>query len=222
MFLELSEILVCPACRPAQGLVVLVDEIRERRVRRGRLGCPECGLRVPIRDGEVRFDRAGGDEGGVGEGDRPVASDRPDTSLDRARLFREVDREERATRLAALLGLQEVEGYVLLGPGLAPLAPALPGPEGVELLALGPRESEAGAVTWIRGVSPGALPVFSGRIRAVALLGPGPEALKEAARSLAEGGRLVVVEPEDPDALSGLPVEVVAAEEEAAVAVRRR
>jgi uncharacterized protein YbaR (Trm112 family) len=160
VFLELSEIFVCPSCRPAQGLVVLVDAIEERRVREGHLGCPECEMRVPIRDGELRFDRArpsGGErdpEGGHGadaarSGDAVAGAasaeaargrDDPGEAGSGAALLSGVDPEEGATRLAALLGADGAEGCLLLGPGLGWLAAPLARPAGdAEVLALAPR-----------------------------------------------------------------------------------
>lgn len=246
MFLELSEIFVCPSCRPAQGLVVLVDAIEERRVRQGHLGCPECERRVPIRDGVLRFDRArpSGRErdpdGGHGEGKAGSG----------AALLSGVNPEEGATRLAALLGADGAEGCLLLGPGLGRLAAPLARLAGdAEVLALAPRGRTFGAageaaddrrggtddgrrrtdidptvsrVSRAGGVDPGDLPIVTGRLAGVALLRPTAEAVREAVRVLEEGGRVVLLEPSPVarGALDGAPVGVAAAEEAAVVAVR--
>lgn len=231
MFLELSEVFVCPSCRPAQGLIVLVDAIEERRVREGHLGCPECEMRVPIRDGVLRFDRAR--EGGTG--DVPAAS-----------LVAGVGREQGATRLAALLGADRAEGCLLLGPGLEALAeplagigevaevlslvPEAPGPDTPQAANDGERGEGPGegaprthGVSRATGVDPGDLPVVTGRLAGVALLGPGRDAVREAVRVVEEGGRVVLLEPsrEARRALEGEPVGVTAAEQEAVVAVRQ-
>ncbi len=246
MFLELSEIFVCPSCRPAQGLVVLVEAIEERRVREGHLGCPECELRVPIRDGVLRFDRAR-PSGGARDPDGGHGGDAAGSA---AALLSGVDAEEGATRLAALLGADGAEGCLLLGPGLGWLAAPLARLAGdAEVLALATRGRTPGAagkavddgrggtddgrrgadvdppesrVSRAGGVDPGDLPIVTGRLAGVALLRPTAEAVREAVRVLEEGGRLVLVEPSPGtrEALDGAPVGVVAAEEAAVVAVR--
>lgn len=252
MFLELSEIFVCPSCRPAQGLVVLVDAIEERRVREGHLGCPECELRVPIRGGVLRFDRAGGSGEGRGPAgaragagtDAASGSDAAaeGASLDAA-LLSGVDAGEGATRLAALLGAERAEGCLLLGPGLGRLALPLARLAGdAEVLSLAAGAPSPGAtgveaddgrgaadvdptdpgVSRAAGVDPGDLPIVTGRLAGVALLGPTADAVREAVRVLEEGGRVVLLEPSPGarGALDGAPVGVAAAEEATVVAVR--
>lgn len=152
MLLDLSEIFVCPRCRPAQGLVVLVDELRDRRLVRGRLGCPHCEVRYPVDRGTLRFDaaREPGDAGAAD--DRPSAEDpgppggaggdaAPDVEL-----FGDAGPREAALRLGALLGLPEAEGPFLLLPGLAGLAvPLAELAEDEEVVALAAGGSGAGA-----------------------------------------------------------------------------
>lgn len=248
MFLELSEILVCPRCRPRQGLIVMVDELEDRRVVAGDLGCPRCEARYPVRRGLVLLrplpDRApAGPDGAAGRGDapdggggwRPGAPSRERPTLEEAGLFRGADRAEAATRLAALLGLPESGGPVMLGEGLAALAAGLARrAPGVEVLALDPGaegdgggrhgEGAAGGVTRIVGASPDELPFFAGRLAGVAVLAPSPREVEEAARVLREEGRLVLVEPggEARDAAASGGTEVVADDRRALVAVRRR
>lgn len=250
MFLELTEVMVCAWCRPAQGLIALVSEIRDRRVRSGHLGCPECEARYPVREGLVRFDRPEGPgapgaaegRGGLRDG---TPAERP--PLEETELLGGAGPRERAIRLAALLGAADAGGHLLLGPGLAELAPALSGmveEVEVEVMALvpgmdadpgeepawppgadsgGDADAPAGtAVTRLAGVDPLALPVVSGRLGGVALLGGTPEELQEAIRVLSHGSRLVVVapSPEVRDAAEGLRVEVAAADARALVAAR--
>lgn len=248
MFLELSEILVCPRCRPRQGLIVMVDELEDRRVRAGDLGCPRCEARYPIRRGLVLLGPPagrgpGGPDGAAGRGDapeggggsRPGAPSRDRPPPEEASLFRGSDRAEAATRLAALLGLPGSGGPVMLGEGLAALAAGLARrARGVEVLALDPgsegrctgRQEESGGdgVTRIVGASPVDLPLFAGRLAGVALLAPSPREVQEAARVLREEGRLVLVEPggEAREAAVSGGMEVVADDERALVAVRRR
>lgn len=154
MLLDLSEVFVCPLCRPVQGLVVLVDEIRDRRVVRGHLGCPECEARFPVEDGAIRFDAAGRGTGGDGPaegGEAPSAADAAaegppgragagaagDDAV-RPALFRGASRREAALRLGGLLGLPEASGPFLLGRGLgAVAAPLADMTEDEEVLSLG-------------------------------------------------------------------------------------
>lgn len=198
MRLELSELFVCPRCRPVQGLVVLVERLEsDRRVRSGHLGCPACEARFPIRDGTVRF----------GEG-TPPPSGSPDPEL--------------ATEAAALSGLREGEGVVLVDAGLAPLAARISElTGGAEVLALSEDGSGEG-VSRAAGVDPADLPLFAGRLDAAVLLGGRGAVVGEWARVLREGGRLVALRPsaEVREEVAGAPVEVMAEAERALVAVR--
>lgn len=213
MHIELTESLVCPLCHPGQGLVALVEEISERRIRRGALGCPACERRYPIVGGHVRF------EAPVGGGEE--ASDRAPS-------------RDAAVTVAALLGLEERdEGIVLLGAGLAGLASEVAGlAPSVEVVALAPSggaspEPSRPGPTRFHGVAEGRLPFVSGRLRGVALRGGDPAGVREAARALARRGRLAVLRPTA--AVSDLlaseggaeGLEILASEERAAVAVRR-
>lgn len=199
MFLELSEAFVCPHCRPAQGLVVLLDRIEGRRVVRGSLGCPECGLRVPIRDRLVRFDRARSDSGSGAAEERPDAPGAPEPRRrpDLPPVLGGGDPGEGATALAALLAADAVEGYLLLAPGLDELAPGVAGSAvKAEVLALADRPSEAAeGVTWAVHPAGGPLPLFTGRLAGAAFLGPSDADVSEAVRVVRAGGRVVLLEP---------------------------
>ncbi|HWK89996.1 MAG TPA: Trm112 family protein, partial [Longimicrobium sp.] len=48
MHILLTDLLTCPRCGPEHGLVLLADRIEERRVVRGRLGCPNCRETYPV------------------------------------------------------------------------------------------------------------------------------------------------------------------------------
>lgn len=241
MLLDLSELFVCPRCRPAQGLVVLVDELRERRVVRGRLGCPECEARYPLSDGVLRLD---GEAAAAAE---PAGSDPSPERGSTPALLRGTGPAEAAVRLGALLGLPEAEGPFLLGPGLSTIAAPLarvaedaevlslvdpPGPEGDagssgENASPGEAadaEGEGKRVIRIVGASPSELPVFSARLGGVAVVDGGAGVLEEAVRTLERGGRAVVLDPapELGEAAEELTAEIAAADERALVAVRRR
>lgn len=238
MFLELSEVLVCPRCRPAQGLIVLVGELEDRRVVEGHLGCPECERRYPLRRGVVHFDEPAGDgeeEPGGGSEVRgrdpgeatPVRADGDPGPGDGSGGWPDgADDETMATRVAALLGVTEGEGYLLLGPNLSALAAHVARRiGGAEVLAVvggaGP-EAPAEGVSPLRGVEPDSLPVVSRRLRGVALLAPDRDEIREAGRLLSAGGRLAVFRP--PPSTEELVrdggLDILAADERALVAGR--
>lgn len=226
MFIELTEILVCPVCRereaeasalPAQGLVARVDRLDGRRVLEGFLGCPHCEVRFPIRGGVVRF---------AAEGTR---ARRPPAGP--------ADPEEAALLVPALLALQdEAAGYVLLGRGLTAVAgDVAAAAEGVELVALTDSGEEAGSyggvsgpdsgrsrVSLLRVEDPARLPLFSGRLRGIALVGGDEPTVREAGRILEPGGRLAILVPSEEavEAVERGPLRTLAAEPRALVAVR--
>jgi len=235
--LELSELLACPRCGPGQGLVVSVDRIEDRRVREGLLACPGCDARYSIGEGGIDFGAAA--DGGPGAGvadtrDGPASGESgtrsgPEGRGDHTRAGpREVGAPapdpEDAVRVAALLGLQEGGGAILLGAGLGRAAPRvaeLAG--GVEVLALygAPDGAAAPRVTRLLGVRAGALPLRGGRLRGAALLGGSPDGLAEATRAVRPGGRVAVLRPRpELDVPGGLPLRVLAAEAAAVVAER--
>ncbi|HEX6749484.1 MAG TPA: Trm112 family protein [Longimicrobium sp.] len=181
MYLLLTDILACPRCGPEFGLVLLADRIAERRVMEGRLGCPNCREQYPIHHGvlDVRtsMDAAAGAE-----------SPSPENAVG--------DDEAAAVRLAALLGLADARGTVLIaGPGAA-LADAVSAlVEEVEVVAFTPDlpvdgEERTGVSRIVGG---GRFPFRDRTLRGVALTGGGDEArLAEALRVLQPGARVVV------------------------------
>lgn len=239
MHIELSEVLVCPACGPDANLVLAVDEAEGRWVRSGTLACARCDRRYPVGAGRVDFSAAhepaegpggGGtaaaagaarrEPGATGTGEPPGPDPR--------------ELEAVATEVAALLELQRRAGVVVLGPGLAPAAPRIAAAaERAEVVALGGPghgetggspggESGAGRCTFLEGARPGALPVRERRLAGLALWAPDPDRLEAAAGTLGPGGRLVGLRP-DPDArraLEDLGLEVLASEARAFVAAR--
>lgn len=53
MFIELIDALRCPADHPPSNLVAALDQIEDRNVIRGMLGCPVCRSEFQIRDGDL-------------------------------------------------------------------------------------------------------------------------------------------------------------------------
>ena len=196
MLIELAEALVCPTCRPShaeeslQGLVAVVEELQDRRVIRGSLGCPSCEARYPIREGVVRL------------GHRPEEASARPPKAPSGQLppgGSEPPEGERALQAAALLALHETRGYVLVGGGLEGVAAQLSelAPQS-ELLLLCDEEAPGGptrrsGVSRMSGASARTLPLRTGSVAGVLLLGSGgdPE-VAEAARVLRPGGRLAV------------------------------
>ena len=220
MFIELTEILVCPACRTegaeeyAQGLVAVVQGRSERQVVEGWLGCPLCEARYPIRGGVVH-----------------LSDDEPEA-------VSSAIEAERALQAAALLGAHEAAGYLVLGRGLDAIAEPLSRlAPGCEVVAVGcldvvPAPGEtSGRVSRLHGTVDEALPFRSGSIAGIALHRPDRSVLMEALRVLRPAGRLVAFEPgrlpPTGESRSGLAavegiegLQVVAKKEHVLVAVR--
>jgi uncharacterized protein YbaR (Trm112 family) len=175
MFIELTDILRCPADHEEHVLVLLPDGVVDRQVQRGHLGCMECGQVYPVREGAVEF------------GPVPM----------------EVRRSGRLTGavMAALLGLGGPGGYVAMvggaGEGWPGFAAAV---EGVHVVAVNPPPGvPAGrgvSVVWGAGI-----PVKSRHLRGV-VLGPGfasdPAWIAEAVRAVLPGLHLVGEGPTPP------------------------
>jgi hypothetical protein len=200
MLLDLAESLACPRCGPPRGLIVLVEQMSGRRIRAGRLDCPACEARFPLIGGEIDFR--------VSSSREPLLEERGPSGLEED--LGSSSAEERAGVVAALLGIREGRGLLVLGPGLersASRVAELSG--GCEVLQLegqssgfriddGEREpdgSATGSVTCLRGISGDAIPLLSSRALGVVLDRGGPREIDEAARILSHGGRLVILRP---------------------------
>lgn len=206
MFIELAEILDCPACSDGFGLVAFVAESDRRRVLRGRLGCPICEIELMIVDGAI-------DPGEEVSHPAPLE----DTA------------DEMALRVSALLGLAERAGSaILLGPGLGECAPRVAQMAArVEAVAVVPRDMVIDLEALASGVNPmlglpERWPIRAGKLDGVALRAPSPGALEEAARCLAPGRRLVLIAPgpSGVDAASRLGFETLASDERTWVGTR--
>lgn len=207
MFLELTDLLTCPRCGPQHGLVLLVEEVRDRRVLRGWLGCPNCrsDFRVDGGVADLRLDRESAD---------PVREP--------------VGEEELALKIVALSGLGQERGYLLLGDRLGPAAPSVAelAPE-LEIIAVGkgspPAEArDAERVSWI--ISESQYPLVEYRLQGVAIApGSDKEQTAAAARRVGAGGRLVVFDAgsEDVQEVERTGLTVLASEGGTVVAERR-
>jgi uncharacterized protein YbaR (Trm112 family) len=174
MHILLTDQLVCPRCGPAFGLILLADQMEDRRVLEGRLGCANCREEYAVLNGmaDLRFP-AGAPLTAVA----PAASDSDD-----------------ATRLAALLGVAEGVSPVLIAGPAAAHAPVIASlVDHLEVVAVDPNlaaQPEQPGVS--RFASRAVLPFRSRSMRAVALTGESTSLLDEAVRVLSPAGRLVV------------------------------
>lgn len=210
MHILLTDALACPRCGPDFGLVLLADRIEDRQVLQGSLGCPNCRETYRIAGGAVDLRTAAA----------MPAESYPDAGTDEQP---HADPQEAAVRTAALLGLADATGTVLLaGPGavLAPHVSALV--PGVRVVAYTPAPAPNPASPGVDPMAGGPrLPFRNGALRGVALTGGADDALlAEALRALAPGARLVV-EPADAGtgaALRGLGANVMLEQEGVVVA----
>lgn len=174
--------------------MLLADELADRRVLMGSLGCSNCRERFPIEGGHCDL--------------RPPPRDVHDPSG----LVKSVSGD--AVTLGALLGVTKGPGEVALLGSLAShghaLAALIPGLE-VVCIDDGLREvpEEPGVSRLAAGPT---LPFFTGVMRGVALVvTDDPQRLGEAARILARGSRLVAFNAADATAeeLGRLDLELV-------------
>lgn len=146
------------------------DALVERHIVSGELGCPVCGTRYAVREGVADF-----------------ACGASTPSEYEAR-------EGMAVRAAALLGLAEPGGIVVLaGAWSAAANEILEITEGVQLLALDyARELRSGGALSLALIAD-VLPLAQGSVRGIALddAHATPSLLAGAARALAPGGRLL-------------------------------
>lgn len=168
MFIELTDHLRCVAAHDESFMVLLPDEVVDRSVRRGTLGCPVCGAIYGIRDGVLEA------------GDPLPAATAEDVPSGDA--------------LAALAGLGGPGGYMVLTGAACgrweEVAAAVPG---VHLVLVNPPAGveEARGTSVLRGAR---LPLQSRSMRAVVLGAPyggDPAWVEEAARVVLPGLRVV-------------------------------
>jgi uncharacterized protein YbaR (Trm112 family) len=167
MFIELTDHLRCPADHEESYLVLLPDEMQERSVRAGHLGCPVCGRTYTLSDGVL--DLGGGE-----------------TALPESTLLT-------AEALTALVGLSGPGGYlVLVGKPAGEWREVAQLNRGVGLVAVNPPPDvvDEPGISVLRAST---LPVKSRSMRGVVLgspFGGDPKWVGEAARVVLPGLRV--------------------------------
>lgn len=207
MHILVTDRLTCVRCGPRFGLILVADELENRRVISGVLGCANCREEYPVR-------------GGFGDLRPPPR--RPFRPEDVAG----PDDPEASLRLAALLGVREGPGLLaIVGPSArnaSRLAGMIPD---IEVIAAHPDLREDPEENGVSRIAVGGrLPFASGSLRGIVLEGPGARVLlEEAVRSLAPGSRLTYLRSPEGlvDDLEGLGVDLVMDAEEAVVGVRK-
>lgn len=200
MYILLTDILTCPRCGPDFGLILLADRMEERRVFDGMLGCANCREHYPITAGFGAFG-----------GDWPMSANRAS--------------DDDAVRLAALLGVSEGPGFVLLVGEPAvhadAIADMIPGLEVIAATDTARTWNERAGVSRI-GIAR-TLPFLGRKLHGIALAGDATDALlDEAARALAPLARLVLFDaPAETTArLAGLGLGILAQQDGTIVAAR--
>jgi hypothetical protein len=181
VFLELVDHLRCVRAHEDSWLVASAYRMRERDVMDGVLGCPVCKAEYEVRDGAVTFDAASHSPAGPagpgasgGRGDAPPADE--------------------VLRLAALTGVGEPGGFVLLTGTWAPFARPLLEIAETQLVLLNPTSPvDSGAGVTVVWAPPHAVPLAAGCLRAAALdvEAAGGGLADPVVRALAPRGRLV-------------------------------
>jgi uncharacterized protein YbaR (Trm112 family) len=201
MHILMTDVMTCPRCGPAFGLILLADRVTERRVESGVLGCANCREQYPIRGGTARFTEASAERAADAAG----ATD--------------------MERLAALIGIAQGPATILIaGPaaeGAAAVAAML---DNVEVAAIGGGAAGAAGTGGVSRIDAAdRLPLASGRMAGVALTGAAAaRLLEEGARVASVTGRLVL-EPAPADAAQRLEragMRIIAQERDTVVAVR--
>lgn len=218
MHILLTDVLTCPRCGPGFGLILLSDRLLERRIIDGNLGCANCRESYPVRGGTADF-RAPAERG------QPAQERQPNEASGEAP---PVAPGGASARLAALLGVTEGGGILLLAGAAAPLAQGVSEQlEHVEVVAAVEAGDAAvpagGPVT--RLLISDRLPFADRTLRGVALGGDAAGALlEEAARVLAPMHRLVLegAGAGARERVEALGLEVLAEEGATLVALKRQ
>ena len=178
MHILLTDQLVCPRCGPDFGLILLSDRAEDRDVAEGALGCSNCRTMYPIEAGVAYLKTQGGAEVGI------AAPASPD--------------DERALRIAALLGVTQPNAMVLIVAAgwtvAADVAATVPDIHVVGAAGAGAEDAGSpGGGVLSRIVTGRSLPLRTGSLRGLAIVGvEAGDLVEEAIRVLAPGARIVV------------------------------
>lgn len=178
MFIELAEYLRCPLDATESHCVVAADELIDRRIIKGTIGCPASKREYPIVGGVADFCAA--------DPDLVLPETGPDTAMD-------------ASTVQALLGLTTPGGYVVvLGSAAGDAADLAALLQGVQVVALNPPGNAAPAhgVSVLRGPIPVPLRTSMARGVVVGREYAAEPWLSECSRILLRGLRLVVLDEE--------------------------
>ena len=176
MFIELLDTLRCIRPHEDSWLVGSFDELIDRHIIRGTLGCPVCGAEYPVRGGVADFRMS------VHQADEAASVAEAAASHD----------ESAAMRLAALLGLGEPGGIVLLMGQWAASAPALEAlVPGVQFLLVNPASPVFPFASVAR--TDAVLPFAAASVRGAVFDPAGATEMtaRHAARVIRPGGRLI-------------------------------
>ena len=200
MFIELVDSLRCPRVHEDTWLVASVTCFDGRFIVEGSLGCPVCRQQYPVQRGVVDFtEHAGESRGERGAephsdpGFAPPAEVGADSGgAPRAQPF-STPLDDHVMRAAALLGLDDAGGVVLLGGRCGELAAALEAlsPARALLLNPGPGVPFGAGFSAIR--TDGAVPLAVGSVRGALVdeTSSRREMLEGIVRALRPSGRLV-------------------------------
>ena len=224
MHILLTDLLSCPRCGPDFGLILLADRIVERRVLDGQLGCANCREKYVIAGGYGELatglpPRVGATVDGEAADSTAAAASAPSPQNPAA------NPDEPAMRLAALFGVTDGPGFVLLvgkpAAHAAALADMVPGLEVVAAADEARAWEERAGVSRIDVAS--RLPFHNRQLRGVALSGTGGgELLEEAVRALGPLARLVLLDapPDAAENVRALGLTVLAQQGDTLVAAR--
>jgi len=175
VFIELLDLLRCPKPHDETWLVASFNNVSNRFVETGTLGCPVCGAQYPIENGIADF-----------------SAGLSSPSRDAQRTAASHDREELATRAGAFLDATEPGATVVLGGAWAYAAEVLSSLAEVRVMALNPEEEvrESASVGLLRVA--GDIPLAADSCLGVAVdAWFSPDVVAAALRVVRPGGRVV-------------------------------
>ncbi len=186
MFIELVSSLRCPGAHQDSWLVASISRFDGRHIVDGTLGCPICLQQFPVWNGVVDFTAANDDA------TNDDATNDDALSVDIAR-GHGTPPDDEIVRAAALLGLDDDGGVVLLAGKWGRLAAALESLASAHALLLnpGPRVGLGAGCSAIQSFQ--GVPLAGGSIRAALMdeANAWPARLNDVVRALMPGGRLV-------------------------------